>query len=105
MDSYALVTGLSGFKYRAAEKTIGFSPKMFRNDFRCFFPSPPGWGLYSQTFHDDKAEHNLEVRYGSVDVDRFELPAAMPSALVWMSGSTLTKSPSKPARQKTRSRS
>ncbi len=76
MDSYALVTGLSGFKYRAAEKTIGFSPKMFRNDFRCFFSVASGWGLYSQTFHDDKAEHNLEVRYGSVDVDRFELPAA-----------------------------
>ncbi len=74
MASYALLLALSGFRYSAPEKTIRFSPRIFREEFRVFFSTGSGWGLYSQTMNRDRAEFTLDLRYGSLRIKRLELP-------------------------------
>jgi hypothetical protein len=76
MSNYSLLLGLSGFKYSAPEKILGFSPKIFQDDFRSFFSVASGWGLYSHKLDNYKAEYCIHVKCGSVTLERLELPIA-----------------------------
>jgi len=74
MASYSLLLALSGFSYSASEKRLGFSPRIYREDFTTFFSTATGWGLYSQKTSKGKAEFALESRYGSQGLRRLDLP-------------------------------
>jgi len=76
MASYALLPALSGFRYSASERRLGFAPKIFREDFRSFFSTGTGWGLYTQKIRDRKAEFTLELKFGSLEISLLELPVA-----------------------------
>ena len=74
MASYALLLALSGFRYHAAEQSIGFEPRIFADDFRCFFSVDAAWGLYSQKVADAKAELSLRVDYGDLPLRQLVTP-------------------------------
>ena len=68
MASYAVMTALSGFTYSAPERRIGFAPRLFDKDFRCFFSVGSGWGLYSQKLSSRKATLTVDTRHGSLNL-------------------------------------
>jgi len=74
MASYALLLALSGFKCSAPERRLGFTPKIYRKNFRCFFSSGSGWGLYKQRISQQRATFTLELRYGSLPLSRWDIP-------------------------------
>ena len=73
MASYSLLLALSGFSYSAPEKRIGFSPRINKKDFRTFFSVGSGWGFYSQKIGDNKANIQLEIKYGSLSLKKLYL--------------------------------
>ncbi|MEM3041191.1 MAG: hypothetical protein QXG97_04105, partial [Nitrososphaerota archaeon] len=74
MASYALMLALSGFRYSAPEKRLGFSPKIHREKFKTYFSTATGWGLYSQNISDKGAKIILDLKYGSLCLNRLDLP-------------------------------
>ena len=48
LASWSLLLALSGFRYSAPERRIAFAPKVNAADFRCFYSTGSGWGVYSQ---------------------------------------------------------
>ncbi|MBS7615099.1 hypothetical protein KEJ18_05145, partial [Candidatus Bathyarchaeota archaeon] len=74
MASYALLLALTGYKCLASKKRLGFVPKIYQKDFRTFFSTATGWGLYAHKIGDNEATFNLELKYGSLNLDTLELP-------------------------------
>jgi len=74
MASYSVLLALSGFKCSAPQRRLGFSPKVYRENFASFFSTGTGWGLYSQKVRKRKAEFTLELKYGSLLLERLDLP-------------------------------
>jgi hypothetical protein len=74
MASYALLLALTGFKYSAPQKHLGFAPKINKKDFITFFSTATGWGLYTQKIGKEDAKFSLELKYGSLCLDELELP-------------------------------
>ncbi len=74
MASYALLLVLSGFRYSAPGKQLHFSPKIFQDDFHAFFAVGSGWGLYGQKITQDRAEFTVELKYGSLSINKLVLP-------------------------------
>jgi uncharacterized protein (DUF608 family) len=70
MASYSLMTALSGFSYSAPEESIGFNPKVFFDDFRCFFSVESGWGMLSRKNQGSSVELCIKVEYGSLILSR-----------------------------------
>jgi len=70
MASYALLLALSGFYYSAVERTVGFSPKMNREKFNCFFAAGSAWGRFTQQQSSGKVEADLEVLNGAIVLKR-----------------------------------
>ncbi len=78
LASYSVMLALSGFRYSAPEQRIGFAPRVFSEDFACFFSVASGWGLFEQKVGKTATEAVVAVKYGSlalqcVDLD---LPAS-----------------------------
>ena len=74
MASYALLLALSGFRYKAADQAIGFAPRIFENDFRCFFSVADAWGLYTQKLGAERKDLAIRVDYGSLPLHRVITP-------------------------------
>ena len=66
MASYSLLLSLSGFRYSAVERSLTFQPRLSADDFRCFFASGSGWGLYSQNRKGRLLTSKLECRHGQL---------------------------------------
>jgi uncharacterized protein (DUF608 family) len=67
MSSYSLLLALSGFSYSAPEQRIGFAPRIFGEDFQCFFSVESGWGVWGQRLSKKgEGELSLEIRRGSL---------------------------------------
>ncbi len=76
MASYGLLLALSGFKYSAPEKRLGFAPKIYQKNFRSFFCTATGWGSYSQKIEEARTEFSLKLEYGSLPLEKLDLPVA-----------------------------
>ena len=78
MSNYAYLLALSGFRYSALQKTLYFSPVIFRDNFQCFFSIEGAWGIIK---HRETAYGNLviietlegELKLGRVIVGEKEL--------------------------------
>lgn len=79
MSSWSLVLALSGYHYSAPQQRLGFAPRVQAQDFRCFFSTGSGWGLYTQQVGAAHLTCSYEVRYGRLPVA--VLQAAAPGAL------------------------
>jgi uncharacterized protein (DUF608 family) len=76
MASYALLLALSGFRYAAPERLISFAPRIFENDFRCFFSVAGGWGMFRQKRARGQATLTIRVEVGRLELVRIETPLA-----------------------------
>ncbi len=69
MASWALLTALSGFKYDMVEGTMSFKPAINSDDFKTFWSTGKGWGIYTQKKDPETGEivWDIEVLYGSLE--------------------------------------
>jgi len=86
LASYGLLLALSGFSIRAADGWLGFAPRMAEADFRCFFSTNTGWGIFHQRRRDGETQAALSVRWGSVTLSQLGLRAAGGSATAAIGG-------------------
>ena len=54
MASWALLTALSGFKYDMVEGTMSFKPAINSDDFKTFWSTGKGWGIYPEEGSRDR---------------------------------------------------
>lgn len=71
MASYGLLLAFSGFSFDLPARAIGFNPLRPRGGkFQTFWSIGSGWGMYRQS----PAQVTLEVLYGSLELQRMDLP-------------------------------
>ena len=73
LSSWSVLLALQGFVYNGPEKTIGFKPQWYPENHASFFSASTGWGLFSQTQNRSGQNCNLEVKYGTVQIQTIEL--------------------------------
>jgi uncharacterized protein (DUF608 family) len=79
MASWSLLLALSGFRYSAPAGRIAFAPLVNADSFRCFFSTGTGWGSFAQAHDHSSYTATLELRAGSLRLQRIELrPPATP---------------------------
>lgn len=64
MASWALVTGLSGFRCSLPDGEVSFSPRINADDFRCFFSTGRSWGVFHQRRANGEVRQWLDVIEG-----------------------------------------
>jgi len=48
LANYSLILALAGYRYSAVDGCLGLAPKVYPDDFRCFFGAASGWGEVTQ---------------------------------------------------------
>ncbi len=70
LASWSVLTALSGFRFSAPEKAIGFAPRLQADDWSAYWSTGTGWGTYSQAKGASATRVVLEVAYGRLDLRR-----------------------------------
>ena len=73
LSSWSLLLALSGFHYSAPERGMGFFPKVFPEDFRCFWSTGSGWGTFRMRVRRRRLRAELSVLYGELELEKLEL--------------------------------
>ena len=74
MSSWSLLLALSGYRYSAPRRSLGFAPRLWAEDFRCFFTAGEAWGSYAQHHDGSRQSHELDLRWGSLILERLGVP-------------------------------
>jgi uncharacterized protein (DUF608 family) len=75
LASWSLLTALSGFNFDLPYGAIGFAPRLWADDFQCFWSTGTGWGQFSQRIAGDGVEVTLSVLSGTLPLRQLELGA------------------------------
>lgn len=68
LASYGVYAALCGYQCDMPAKRISFDPKINADDFRCFFATGRGWGIYTQKKQaDGTVRRSVKTLYGSLD--------------------------------------
>jgi non-lysosomal glucosylceramidase len=68
LASYGVLTALCGFHCDLPHGRISFSPRINADDFRAFFATGKGWGIYTRRVDENGlVQQNIEVLYGNLD--------------------------------------
>ncbi len=78
LASWSLLLALSGFRYSAPERTLGFDPRNEGSKFVSFWSvGEPGWGLYEQERNDSSFSASVKVLRGNgIEIARLFLPSS-----------------------------
>jgi hypothetical protein len=92
MASWSLLLALSGYHYSAPAGQIAFAPVVSAERFRSFFSAGSGWGSFAQRSEQGQFTATLELRGGSLRLQRIGLrPPARPTRVsASRSGEALT---------------
>jgi hypothetical protein len=82
LSSWSLLTGLSGYHYSAPDQRLAFAPRLNAADFRAFFTTGTGWGVYSQKAVRSNTTAAIELTFGSLTLKELGLPADLGGANV-----------------------
>jgi len=76
MASWALLLALSGYKYDGRNFAVSFKPRLNLSNFRCFFSTDSGWGIFTQKISQKSFKALIENSYGKVKIKeiRLEIP-------------------------------
>lgn len=66
MSSYALLLALADFFYSAPSGLLRFAPRVYPEDFACFFSVDSGWGVVKQTFGAGYGRAEVQVHRGAL---------------------------------------
>jgi uncharacterized protein (DUF608 family) len=83
LASWSLLLALSGFRYSAPGKLLGFDPRSDAPTFRSFWSvGGPGYGLYEQERSESSLTASVKMLRGSgIEIGRLSLPSAAASGL------------------------
>jgi uncharacterized protein (DUF608 family) len=73
MASYALLLALADLFYSAPRGLLRFAPRVYPEDFACFFSVDSGWGRVKQTFGAGYKRAEVQVHRGSLRVCEMQL--------------------------------
>ncbi len=73
MSSYGAFVAASGFTYHGPKGIIGFDPKIQPANFKSAFVTAKGWGNFSQIRETKLQTNELDVKYGQLKLNQFEL--------------------------------
>lgn len=76
MASHGVFLGLCGFEYHGPNAHIGFAPRTTPDDFRAAFTAAEGWGTISQKRQGGKQTNQIDINYGTLNVQTIALQAA-----------------------------
>ena len=83
MASWSVKLALDGFTFSLVDGKLGFAPKINADDYRTFWSTGTGWGMYTQ--QRAKGKYALEVLYGSQHIKQLDL-ADLPSGKARVTG-------------------
>ena len=81
MAAYALLLALSDFQYSAVAQSLHFSPRVYADQFACFFSVEGAWGRVTQTFSASQRSAAVEVLYGALTLRSLEVGFEAPQAV------------------------
>ncbi|MBD3292727.1 MAG: hypothetical protein GF393_07355, partial [Armatimonadia bacterium] len=70
MANYAYLLALSGFSYDARSSTLWLAPRIFGDDFECFYSVEPAWGTIRQQAADGAVVVTVCATEGALPVER-----------------------------------
>ncbi|MEA3403989.1 MAG: GH116 family glycosyl-hydrolase [Armatimonadota bacterium] len=70
MANYAYLLALSGFRYDARSRTLCLQPRIFADDFHCFFSVEDAWGVVSHARLGEAVQVTVKVAEGRLPVER-----------------------------------
>ncbi|MCK5001016.1 MAG: hypothetical protein KAS23_15845, partial [Anaerohalosphaera sp.] len=73
MSSYGCLIAASGFQYNGPEAFMAFAPTVTPENFKAPFTSACGWGTLSQTRTKNHQTNKIELKYGSLRLNTFQL--------------------------------
>ena len=68
LASWAVFAAWSGFRYSAPERELTLMPRTRRQEFRCFWSVPSGWGSLTHTLKPQGQQVKVQVTEGSLIV-------------------------------------
>ena len=74
MASWSLLTALSGYSFDLPAGLLGFAPRLWQEEFRCFWSADGVWGQYEQRLAET-ARIALRVDYGTITLNGLNLGA------------------------------
>ena len=75
MASYGTYITACGFTYHGPSGTMGFDPKLNKDNFKAAFTAAEGWGSYSQVKKGKQRHHQVDVKYGTLTLTNVLLKA------------------------------
>lgn len=90
MSSWSAFVSLSGFIYDGPNATVTAAPKISHADFRCFWATGTGWGMFSYRKQANGVHFAIKALAGELPCRSFDLPASGTTASVRSDGKTLT---------------
>jgi non-lysosomal glucosylceramidase len=89
MASYALLLALSDFRYSAVTQALHFAPRVYEDNFVCFFSVEGAWGLVRQALAGGERTAAVEVLYGTLTLRELSLGFAVAEATASLAGVAL----------------
>jgi hypothetical protein len=86
MSAWSGVVALSGFRYHAAEKSVGMTPRVNQGKFSCVWSAGTGWGTFSHTVENGRRRVTVAVAEGSLAVKTVALGAGPAGATTVTAG-------------------
>jgi hypothetical protein len=86
MASYALLLALSDLAYSAPTKTLSFAPRVYPEDFACFFSLGSGWGMVKQSFGKGTMRATVEIHSGQLTLRQLGIGFEAPAPRVTLGG-------------------
>lgn len=74
MSGYAPFISACGFYYNGPQGIIGFNPQLNPDNFKSAFITAEGWGSYSQNLSIEKNLYTIDVKYGSLKLNKIYMP-------------------------------
>lgn len=73
MANYGTFVAACGFEFHGPKGYIRFAPKWNADNFRASFVTAKGWGSYSQEKEANNQLHRIDLKYGSLQLQKISL--------------------------------
>ncbi|GIX07287.1 MAG: hypothetical protein KatS3mg115_1690 [Candidatus Poribacteria bacterium] len=90
LASYSLLLALADFWYSAPNETLTFAPRLWPEEFCCFFSVDSGWGRLHQRRQVGRSEVVVELLEGELRLKRIELGFSPGRLAVRLGGSEVS---------------
>jgi uncharacterized protein (DUF608 family) len=86
MASWSAIPALSGFQYDGGRGAVSALPRINEDNFRCFWASGTGWGIFTRTANAAGVQFTLKVISGRLPCTSCEIKAGAGASTVQLNG-------------------